>query len=150
MDKVNSSSVQCRPDLCCHWTHLALDVHEDQSAREADGHDHQLGPERPLPVEQSLEWEYVVNTFQKYHKRFCHLHKSTGAMLQLDKLTVNAFACGLELSKFGIKTFGTWITSYSNCMSFFCSSSLPLASARWVRSTFSSHCPLSSNQHCFD
>lgn len=27
---------------------FALDVHEHQSTREADGHHHQLGPERPF------------------------------------------------------------------------------------------------------
>ena len=36
----------------------------------------------------------------------------------------------------------SWISS------FYCSSSLPLASTRWVWSTFSNHCSLSSNQHC--
>ncbi len=31
-------------------TNLALDVHEDQPAREADSDHHQLGPERPLQL----------------------------------------------------------------------------------------------------
>jgi len=31
-------------------TDLALYVHEDEPSREADGHDHQLGPERPFEV----------------------------------------------------------------------------------------------------
>ena len=34
-----------------------------------------------------------------------------------------------------------WIISY------FCRTGLPLARTRWAWSTFSSHCPLSSNQH---
>ena len=35
---------------------------------------------------------------------------------------------------------------YARIKSIFCSPSLPLARTRWVRSTFSSHCPLSSKQ----
>ena len=32
-------------------------------------------------------------------------------------------------------------------VTFFCSTSLPIARTRWVRSKFYSHCPISSNQH---
>jgi hypothetical protein len=33
--------------------HLALDVHEDQAARETDGNHHQFGPEGPLQLTSS-------------------------------------------------------------------------------------------------
>ena len=39
---------------------------------------------------------------------------------------------------------GSWLVYKSKFVDYFCSTSLSLASTKWVRSTFSSHCPLSS------
>lgn len=50
---------------------FALDVHEHQSTREADGHHYQLGPERPLQDSWSdrgeTEERARVNQWPNWH-----------------------------------------------------------------------------------
>ncbi|CAN7994136.1 unnamed protein product, partial [Ixodes hexagonus] len=60
--------------------HLALDVHEDQAPREADGHHDELGPERPVQVALSHLFRRSVDEHVQgpYHARDGHHVEGNG------------------------------------------------------------------------
>ena len=68
----------------------------------------------------------------------CHCKLSTDTSKSNSMLSTFSYKCS--------GPYGWWIRGYVN---FFCITSFPLASTWWVRSTFSSHHPLSSKQRCW-